>query len=275
MNSRDAEERNLSLSFKAFGREGPPWLILHGLFGSSRNWRGFALDFQKEFRIWTFDQRNHGDSPHASRMDYPLMAGDVRNFADSHELSKFGLLGHSMGGKTAMQLALDVPTQIRFLIVVDIAPVHYTHQGHHRQLISVMKQTKLNGIKRMNEAEAMLKDRIPDPVLRKFLMLNLKPEKNGMKWRLGLEGIDASLNRLLEAPTDLGKIYEGPTLFIGGEKSNYLHPSHHPEVRRFFPNSRIVMLKKAGHWIHAEQPEAFRKTVKSFLDAVFHLEKSN
>ena len=112
------------------------------------------------------------------------------------------MLGHSMGGKTAMQLALDVPTQIRFLIVVDIAPVHYTHQGQHRELISVMKQTKFNGINRMNEAEAMLKDRIPDPVLRKFLKLNLKPEKNGMKWRLGLEGIDASLNRLLEAPTD-------------------------------------------------------------------------
>ena len=96
MNSGDAEERNLSLSFKAFGREGPPLLILHGLFGSSRNWRGFALDFEKEFRIWTLDQRNHGDSPHASRMDYPLMAGDVRSFADSHELSKFGLLGHSL-----------------------------------------------------------------------------------------------------------------------------------------------------------------------------------
>ena len=101
------------------------------------------------------------------------MAGDVRSFADSQELSKFGLLGHSMGGKTAMQLALDVPSQIRFLVVVDIAPVHYTHHGQHRELISVMKQTKLNGINRMNEAEAVLKDRIPDPVSVSYTHLTL------------------------------------------------------------------------------------------------------
>ncbi len=268
MNQEENVERKLPLAFHAFGIQEPHLLILHGLFGSSRNWRGFAQALEKEFRIWTIDLRNHGESPHAFQMSYQLMSEDVLEFAKMRELWKFGVLGHSMGGKTAMQMALDAPQQVRFLVVADIAPVGYTHQDRHGELIATMKQMNLNGIRQMSDADAALKIKVPDPVLRKFLLLNLKPDQNGMTWRLGLKGIDASLNRLLQALGETEKIYEGPALFVGGENSNYLHPRHHPEVRRFFPNSRIVMLKRAGHWLHAEQPDAFRKTVRSFLNAV-------
>ena len=272
--TQSIKQRKLSLASHDFGKHGPPMMILHGLFGSSRNWRGFALKFENEFRIWTLDLRNHGDSPHSFQMNYHLMSEDVFEFVGSRQLSKFGVLGHSMGGKTAMQMALDAPQQIRFLVVADIAPVSYTHQDQHQELITVMKQLDLSGIKLISQAEELLKIKIPDTSLRKFLLMNLKSDQKGMVWRLGLNGIERSLKHLLGVPGETGQVFEGPSLFIGGENSNYLHPKYHPEVRRLFPNSRIVVLKQAGHWLHAEQPESFQKTVKSFLNAVFRMEQS-
>ncbi len=254
----------LTLYSRKVGENGPDFVVLHGLFGSGKNWRSFAGSLEEDFQVWTLDARNHGDSPHADSMSYQQMAEDVVRFFDGNELENVILLGHSMGGKTAMQLALQFPDRIAALIVVDIAPVCYDHQQKQLKLIEAMQGLHLAAEMSRSDIEKKLALKIPEKRLLSFLMTNLYRQNGQFQWRIGLEQIAAGMPYLLNYP-EVNSVFNGPVQFIGGENSAYLKFEYHALIRKKFPESRITMLKNCGHWLHIEQPAAFQKTVNEFL----------
>ena len=256
--------QTLTLYSRKVGENGPDFVVLHGLFGSGKNWRSFAGSLEEDFQVWTLDARNHGDSPHADSMSYQQMAEDVVRFFDGNELENVILLGHSMGGKTAMQLALQFPDRIAALIVVDIAPVCYDHQQKQLKLIEAMQGLHLAAEMSRSDIEKKLALKIPEKRLLSFLMTNLYRQNGQFQWRIGLEQIAAGMPYLLNYP-ELNSVFKGPVQFIGGENSAYLKFEYHALIRKKFPESRITMLKNCGHWLHVEQPAAFQKTVNEFL----------
>ncbi|MDP6487946.1 MAG: alpha/beta fold hydrolase [SAR324 cluster bacterium] len=256
--------QTLTLYSRKVGENGPDFVVLHGLFGSGKNWRSFAGSLEEDFQVWTLDARNHGDSPHADSMSYQQMAEDVVRFFDENELENVILLGHSMGGKTAMQLALQFPDRIAALIVVDIAPVCYDHQQKQLKLIEAMQGLHLAAEMSRSDIEKKLALKIPEKRLLSFLMTNLYRQNGQFQWRIGLEQIAAGMPYLLNYP-EVNSVFKGPVQFIGGENSAYLKFEYHALIRKKFPESRITMLKNCGHWLHVEQPAAFQKTVNEFL----------
>ena len=256
--------QTLTLYSRKVGENGPDFVVLHGLFGSGKNWRSFAGSLEEDFQVWTLDARNHGDSPHADSMSYQQMAEDVVRFVDENELENVILLGHSMGGKTAMQLALQFPDRIAALIVVDIAPVCYDHQQKQLKLIEAMQGLHIAAEMSRSDIEKKLALKIPEKRLLSFLMTNLYRQNGQFQWRIGLEQIAAGMPYLLNYP-ELNSVFKGPVQFIGGENSAYLKFEYHALIRKKFPESRITMLKNCGHWLHVEQPAAFQKTVNEFL----------
>ena len=269
MNSSDRQNAQLStqtiaLYSRKVGENGPDFVVLHGLFGSGKNWRSFAGSLEDDFQVWTLDARNHGDSPHADSMSYQQMAEDVARFFVENELENVVLLGHSMGGKTAMQLALQFPDRIAALIVVDIAPVCYDHLHKQLKLIEAMQELDLAAEMSRSEIEKKLAVKIPEKRLLSFLMTNLNRQNGQFQCRIGLEQIAAGMQELLNYP-ELKSVFKGPVQFIGGENSAYLKFEYHALIRKYFPESRITMLENCGHWLHVEQPAAFQKTVNEFL----------
>ena len=256
--------QTLTLYSRKVGENGPDFVVLHGLFGSGKNWRSFAGSLEEDFQVWTLDARNHGDSPHADSMSYQQMAEDVVRFVDENELENVILLGHSMGGKTAMQLALQFPDRIAALIVVDIAPVCYDHQQKQLKLIEAMQGLHIAAEMSRSDIEKKLALKIPEKRLLSFLMTNLYRQNGQFQWRIGLEQIAAGMPYLLNYP-ERNSVFKGPVQFIGGENSAYLKFEYHALIRKKFPESRITMLKNCGHWLHVEQPAAFQKTVNEFL----------
>ena len=269
MNSSDRQNaqsstQTIALYSRKVGENGPDFVVLHGLFGSGKNWRSFAGSLEDDFQVWTLDARNHGDSPHADSMSYQQMAEDVARFFVENELENVVLLGHSMGGKTAMQLALQFPDRIAALIVVDIAPVCYDHLHKQLKLIEAMQELNLAAEMSRSEIEKKLALKIPEKRLLSFLMTNLNRQNGQFQWRIGLEQIAAGMPELLNYP-ELKSVFKGPVQFIGGENSAYLKFEYHALIRKYFPESRITMLDNCGHWLHVEQPAAFQKTVNEFL----------
>lgn len=246
--------------------QGPPLAILHGLLGSSRNWATIAQRLAADHRIIALDLRNHGASPWGERMDYRDMAADVR--ATLHALGhrNFALLGHSMGGKTAMMLALAHPDEVDRLVVVDIAPAVYPPR--HLGYVQAMLRQNLAGLTRRSEADTRLAAAVPDAAERAFLLQNLVFEDGRARWRLNLAAIEQEMSQLVGFPElPAGARYDGPTLFVAGGRSDYLRPEHEPAILGLFPKARIARIAKAGHWLHAEQPEAFIDLVAPFLAA--------
>lgn len=254
------------LSFKTEGSAGPPLLILHGLLGSASNWRTIARRLSTHHRVYTLDLRNHGQSPHADTMTYPEMAGDVLDFLDREGMDAATLLGHSMGGKTAMTLALGAPERVRALVVVDIAPSVSRHD--HVPVLEAMAGLDLSRVARRADADAMLAARIPDAGMRMFVLQNLASGAEGFAWRINLPAIEASMPALLDFP--LGpdaSPYPGPTRFVRGAASDYIEPDDEPVIRTWFPAARIVTVPDAGHWVHADQPEGFLAALDGALEA--------
>ncbi len=243
---------------------GPPVAILHGLFGSGRNWASVAKRLGAHYRVIAVDLRNHGASPWAETMAYPEMADDVRASLSALGHRRFALLGHSMGGKVAMVAALRYPDTVERLIVADIAPVAY--RARHSRLAAALRALDLAGVLRRAEADARLQAAVPDPAERAFLLQNLVFEDGAARWRINLEAIEREMPTLIGFPAmPPGATYSGPSLFIGGGRSDYLRPEHEQEIRRFFPTARIERIADAGHWLHAERPQAFLDLVEPFL----------
>lgn len=247
---------SVTLSFQSQGAAGPPVLILHGLLGSAGNWRSIARRLGERHRVFSLDLRNHGDSPHVEHMDYPAMAADVHAFLDTHDLQTVTVIGHSMGGKTAMRLALDHPRRVDRLVVVDIAPTKSLHD--HGPVLRAMVSLNLARITRRGDAERMLAPEIPDPAMRQFLVQNLVNSAAGFAWRINLPVIESSMTALLDFPVDADtQPFAGATLFLRGALSDYVLERDEAAIRRLFPNASVVTIEGAGHWVHAEQPARF------------------
>jgi esterase len=254
----------LELATTAYGSDGPPLLILHGLFGSARNWASIAQRLAASHRVLALDARNHGASPWAETMSYAEMVEDTASVVRSRDLAPSDVIGHSMGGKIAMLYALTRPREIGRLIVVDVAPVGYPPvlAGYAR----AMRTLDLAGLTRRAEANARLAPAIADSEDRAFLLQNLVIDEAGAHWRLNLPVIEDAMPEISgfpELPADLS--YDGPTLFVAGERSSYVGREHRPAIERLFPQAQILRVKDAGHWVHAERPEAFLSVATAFL----------
>jgi pimeloyl-ACP methyl ester carboxylesterase len=237
-------------------------IILHGLFGSSDNWQTIARTLSEDFRVVTVDQRNHGRSFHHQHFNYDVMVEDLENLYASLDLDQAVLVGHSMGGKTAMKFALKNPDQVSRLVVVDIAPKHYP--VHHDKIIDALCDLKIKKNDRREDLDKSLSDPIPNPAVRQFLLKNLERDNNNhLKWRINLPVIRKNLEKIGEEITGPGT-YPGPALFIAGALSNYVKPEDEKDIRSLFPKVSITYLKDAGHWIHADAPEHFINLVSSF-----------
>ena len=252
----------LPLHFDETGN-GRPMVIVPGLFGSTRNWRSVASCLANRYRVITVDQRNHGESPHADEMDFACMAADVQALADSLGLTEPILLGHSMGGKTAMVAALLSPQRWRRLIVVDIAPV--TYRQRFSDLVDAMMSIPVETLKNRAHADAMLAPVEPDPAIRNFLLHNLVAAQGHYRWRINLSAIRSALHSLRAFPV-LEKTFAGPTVFIRGERSHAISPEHGPTIKALFPDSRTLTIPGAGHWPHTESPDAFLHCLAAALE---------
>ena len=243
---------------------GPPVAILHGLFGCGRNWRSVAQSLSARHRVLTFDLRNHGASPWAGGMSYGEMVEDLRATLRARGIESAAVSGHSMGGKIAMLMALLHPGEVHRLVIVDIAPA--ANPPNLLAYIRAMRAVDLRGVKRRAEVETRLVAAVPDSAERAFLLQNLVIDANAARWRLNLEAIERGFPQIVGFP-DLpaGAVYRGPALFVAGARSNYILPEHEPGIRRLFPRARIMRIDRAGHWVHAEQPQAFLQTVGPFL----------
>ena len=252
----------MDLHFEVHG-QGEPLIILHGLFGSLDNWRSISARLAHQFKVYCLDQRNHGRSPHTFAMDYTLMAEDVRELLLAQQLDNAFILGHSMGGKTAMQLALLHPGCVKKLVIVDIAPRAYSPR--HERIISGMLSLDLGNFQTRKEMEAALAPAVPDVATRQFLLKNIvRTGDNQFAWRLGLEELKKNYARLIE-PVSSNHSFYNPALFLRGEKSDYLFESDYALIQRLFPNVLFKTIPEAEHLLHVEKPELFVKLVEDFL----------
>ena len=254
----------MKLFFRKSG-EGKPVIILHGLFGLSDNWQTIGKQLvQNGFEVYLVDLRNHGSSPHISEFNYDVLSKDVLELIEQENIISPALLGHSLGGKTAMQFALHYPEKISSPIVVDIAPRYY--QPHHQEVLNGLFSVNLDTIKSRGEAEKILSAKIGDVGTRQFLLKNLYwKEPNKLDWKFNLKGIADNIENVgeeIKAETTFDK----PTLFIKGEKSNYINEYDTASIKKLFPVSKILTAPNAGHWVHAEKPEWLLENVLSFLN---------
>jgi esterase len=244
---------------------GDPVIILHGLFGSSRNWQGMAARLGHTHRVITVDLRNHGQSQQAASMTYPEMAEDVLHLVTQQEWKNVTLIGHSMGGKTAMTCALLRPEMIARLVVLDIAPVAYHHR--YGKLFYAMHNLPLETIRNRKEAEQLLNKMLGDIKLSRFLLQNLVRTVSGYRWRINLATIQNNIEHIsdytLPAPH---AVYDRPALFLGGGESHFLQPVHHPAIRAHFPSACIELLDRTGHMLHIEAPDIVLKRIKQFIE---------
>lgn len=261
---------SVALSSRVLG-EGEPLIVLHGMFGSWYNLGAVFQQLKNTFAVHALDQRNHGSSPHTGTMNYPAMAADVIAYMDAHDISQANLLGHSMGGKVAMQIALTYPQRVLRLIVADIAPVSYPPR--HDEILEGLKKLDLTGVASRKQADQRLADYVAIPAVRQFLLKNLvgipEAERHDdnvkFQWRLNVPVIIAEYEHLALAPEGETP-FDGPVLFLKGENSSYIQSKHHDEIKRLFPASCIEVIEDTGHWLHAEKPEEFVALCQAFLD---------
>jgi pimeloyl-ACP methyl ester carboxylesterase len=270
------------LAARTVGEAGPHVVFVHGLFGQGRNWTTIAKGLADRHRVTLLDLPNHGHSPWTDRVDYVDMARLV-----AAELESLGepvtLVGHSMGGKVSMQLALRRPELLRGLVVVDISPVEYPLTGGRTDdpdeeaspfgaFIAAMRAVDLAALRTREDADRALREAVPSTMVRSFLLQSLVREGVGSgrwRWRLNLELLERDLGELRGFPDPPpGAVYEGPVLWIAGANSTYVLPQDRARMDELFPRTRLVKVREAGHWVHSEQPEVFLRTLRAFLDAV-------
>ncbi|MGK5114940.1 alpha/beta fold hydrolase [Geodermatophilus sp. CPCC 205506] len=276
----NSEER---LHARTVGETGPRVVFVHGLFGQGKNWTTIAKGLAGGHQVTLLDLPNHGHSPWTERVDYLDMA---RMVAD--ELESFGepvtLVGHSMGGKVAMQVALRHPELLRALVVVDIAPTEYPVSGGRTEdpdeeaspfaaFIAAMRELDLGSLRTREDADAALRSVVPSRMVRSFLLQSLVREGlgdgGGWRWRLNLELLERDLGALRGFPDPPpGARFDGPVLWIAGANSHYVLPEDRERMEELYPSTRLVRIKNAGHWVHSEQPEVFLETLKRFLERV-------
>lgn len=251
------------LNYQIFG-EGEPLIILHGLFGTLQNWNNQTKQLSQSYQVIAVDMRNHGRSPHDSAINYKLMAADIVELMAHLNLDSAHIIGHSMGGKAAMQLALDHPDKIDKLIIVDIAPVEYT--PHHDDVFQGLFSIDLNNLTSRGEADKALAEHVSDAAVRAFLLTNLyRTEDKKFAWRMNLHALHKNYANIGAAPQ--GSAYPDPVLFIKGANSDYMVPAYRDAVLNLFPRADYKVIMGAGHWPHAEKPVEFTKIIVEYLAA--------
>ena len=252
----------MTLHFKQLGH-GEPLVLLHGLFGSGDNWFGVAPKLAEKFHVFAPDLRNHGHSPHHAEMDYPLMAADVEKFFVAQKIEHACVIGHSMGGKVAMQFALDFPARVKKLVIVDMAPRAYART--HDMIFAALLALDLETFQARAEIEDTLAAKIPSLNLRRFLLKNLGRDEHGkFIWKMNLRGVAENYVHLGKVLSG-GKMFSNPVLFIRGGKSDYIGAKDEAEILRLFPSAEIQTIASANHWVHADAPEEFVRLVLKFL----------
>ena len=251
----------MKLFYRKFG-QGQPLIILHGLFGQSDNWNTLAKQFADNgFEVYIVDQRNHGLSPHSDEWNYQFMSEDIFELINENNLRDIILLGHSMGGKTAMQFAVNHQELLDKLIVVDMAPKYYP--PHHQQVLEALQAVDFNLIKTRKEVEAVLSKYISDFGTKQFLLKNLYWKENGdLDWRFNLKVIVRQIENVGEV---ISGVCNAPALFIKGERSDYILNEDRNLIRKIFPNSTFTTIEGVGHWVHAEKPNEFYELVIEFI----------
>ncbi|XP_064460978.1 sn-1-specific diacylglycerol lipase ABHD11-like [Ornithodoros turicata] len=254
----------------------PPIIILHGLLGSKTNWRSLSKSLTNAVRCNAFalDARNHGESPHTEDMDYMLMASDLELFMKERNIRNTILLGHSMGGRTAMTFAMTRPSLVDRLIIVDVAPTYMPHtvneeaSSYLRSMQAALPHLRpdmdVNDARR--EADKQLSTVVLDKGVRQFLLMNLYKGKNGYEWLANTTSLLHNLHHISKMAPLKGLTYQGETLFVCGGNSRYVRKEHHPAIKDCFPNSEIVYISGAGHWVHADKPAEFLSVVTEFLN---------
>ncbi len=253
---------NLELSFEAFGAEhsGPPLIILHGFFACARNWRGIARLLAARRPVYILDQRNHGGSPHHPVMDYPALAADVTDFMDQQGFAQADIVGHSMGGKVAMWLALHNPKRVHKLIIADIAPVSYRHSFDHT--IQTLRQLPLSELRNRKQAEQLLAGAHTDIAYIQFLLQNLQLSNGAYYWRVNLDYFAANAANIVAFPEPACEPYPAAALFLAGENSAYVQAE---AIYALFPQATLVTLKNAGHWLQVDAPAALQAEIEAWL----------
>lgn len=253
----------MKLHFKQIG-QGSPVVIAHGLLGMSDNWYSFARKLSENHMVYTIDLRNHGRSPHADKMNYEVMAADLMQFMEDQWLyDDVTLMGHSMGGKVAMQLALTEPDMVDKLIIVDIGPGAYTDR--HSHILAALSAVSLSGLASRKDVEQQLLENLSDQSIVAFLMKNLKRSNEGFSWRVNLPVLVNAYPQLMHGLLTNGT-YDGQTLFVRGSASDYIKEDESKMIYRHFPQASILTVDNAGHWVHADQPDKLLDIVHDFLD---------
>ncbi len=254
----------IQLNYKSFG-QGPPLIIVHGLFGTLDNWQTLAKQFSANFSVFLIDQRNHGRSPHVDGIfNYKILAEDLKDFLEQNWIYKTSLLGHSMGGKTILQFAQDYPDMVDKMIVVDIAPKSY--KGGHEIVLDALLEVPIRDLVDRQQAEQVLMSKIGDLGTVQFLLKNLSRKKEGgFEWKMNLTNLIENYDNILE-----GISLEHPcmveTLFVRGGNSDYLVDEDYPVLKKQYPNSSIVTIEGAGHWVHADKPHELYALTSQFLN---------
>jgi len=252
------------LNYKKYGERGEHLIILHGLFGMLDNWHTLATRLGEKFQVWAIDQRNHGKSPHTDDISYPLLAQDLAEFYTQHNIKEANVIGHSMGGKTAMEFALRHPDNVSKLIIVDIAPKTYTGEGHYL-LIQALKGLDLENIKRRNDADEALIQSIPVESTRQFLLKNLTREGDKYVLKMNLDSLANHYDKLIGNIEAQG-VFNKDTLFIKGGNSEYILDKDKPVILKIFTKAEFITIPNSGHWVHAEAPVEFYNIVMEFLN---------
>lgn len=255
----------MKLHYNKFGENGSVIIILHGLFGYSDNWQTHARDLAENYQVYTVDQRNHGRSPHSIEFNYDLMVEDLHELVQDLGIDSFHLIGHSMGGKTAIGFAAEYEEMLDSLIVVDIS--HKQYPRHHDEILNGLNSLDVKSFKSRGEADKALAPYISNLSVRQFLLKNLYwIEKGKLDWRMNLPVLSHELDKIIEEV--YFRTIDTKTLFIRGTESNYITESDFDQIALKFPNSDILSIEGAGHWVHAEAPSIFIKAVKDFLSKV-------
>lgn len=254
----------MELFYRTMG-EGEPLLMLHGLFGSADNLGGIARILSEEYRIISVDHRNHGRSPHSATMSYDDMAEDIYAVMDKENISSAHVFGHSMGGKVAMQMALEEPGRIRKLVVGDIAPVQYGR--HHDAILAGMLRVADEAPAGRRGAEAILSEYEQEPAILSFLLTNWRrKEDRTWGWRLNVAAIEQEYMNIVVG--NRGGPYDGNVLFLRGGNSDYILPEHRETILKLFPNASVRTIEGTGHWLHAEKPDMVARAISKFLKSI-------
>ena len=260
----------MQLHFESFPTESgsdDAIIIVPGLFGSTTNWRRFATELSNWRSVVVVDQRNHGKSPHADSQTYADMVEDLLCLIEDQSLGQPVVVGHSLGGKVAMLLALHHPQVVRRLVVLDIAPIAYA--DNHTATLDALLSLDLDRLHSRAEAGQLLEPVISDQATRMFLLQNLRGKPGQYRWQLNLEVLRAHMHELTGFPESSveGHKFDGAGLFVSGQQSDYLRAEHHELIQRWFPSAEFAMIADAGHWLHVEQPQAVLQRLQKFLES--------